>query len=70
MRNKKTHSIGRPSFKRKIFGKRIKKDALVIPDTPVSFFEDVPLYRKKLKVPKATKQTARSRRSKKPTSQR
>ena len=64
MRNKKNHSLGRPSFKRKIFGKQIKKNTLAIPDSPVSFFEDVPLYRKKIKTQKTDKQPHRSRRTK------
>jgi hypothetical protein len=40
MRKKSTNSLTR-----KLFGKKIKKQAIAIPDSATKFFEEIPVYR-------------------------
>jgi hypothetical protein len=56
--------ISKPrKIKRKIFGKKIKKDSLLIDDTTISFFEDISLYKHKKPKKSPKKQAPRTRRS-------
>ena len=56
--------ISKPrKIKRKIFGKKIQKDSLLIDDTTISFFEDISLYKHKKPKKLLKKQTPRTRRS-------